>query len=250
MALVASSSSAVPSSGPEKSLEDAVAGFQSILTSDECTKLATIGAIRDPETFMTFTAQMDRENQLNKGKGVASRIIRVLESVQQFSGVVETYISSNPKIAALIWGSVKMALLKGNGLRTVGHKQLANAVWRSFKEEFKPYVDDIQGLAKEVQHEIHLAKALVDRQDRELQEKEREIASKERSAFRKFIPVTGKKLETIQKLQVQQATRLSQEDTQRLLDSLSSHDHIAPYREACKKRQWIRTILTLVFWEK
>ena len=41
------------------------------------------------------------------------RLITFLESVQQFSGIVDVFVSSNPQMAALVWGGVKFALLVG-----------------------------------------------------------------------------------------------------------------------------------------
>ncbi|RKL08724.1 hypothetical protein BFJ70_g16752 [Fusarium oxysporum] len=44
------------STGPRKSLEDAIQDFQAILTDDQRQKLSSIGAIQDPDTAMIFTA--------------------------------------------------------------------------------------------------------------------------------------------------------------------------------------------------
>lgn len=96
---------------PRKSLEDALDAFQAILTDDQRQKLNGIGAIRDPDTVMILTAQLDRENQLRKGSGIACRLASVLQSVQSFSAVVDTFVSSRPEIAALVWGSTKLAML-------------------------------------------------------------------------------------------------------------------------------------------
>lgn len=43
---------------------------------------------------------------------VAARIFSFLESVQQFAAVIETFVSSNPGTAVLVWGSAKLALFK------------------------------------------------------------------------------------------------------------------------------------------
>jgi hypothetical protein len=97
--------------GPRKSLEDAIEDFQAILTDDQRQKLGSIGAIQDPDTVMIFTTQLDRDNQLKKGRGIASRLSSVLQSVQTFSTVVDTFVASRPEIAALVWGSIKLAML-------------------------------------------------------------------------------------------------------------------------------------------
>lgn len=114
MELVHVSAPAGPSAGPTKVLEDAVEDFQTILTDDQRRKLRSIGEVRDVDTVMVFAAQLDRENQLKKGRGIASRLLSVLECVQTFSTVVETFVSSNPEIAALVWGSIKLAMLVGD----------------------------------------------------------------------------------------------------------------------------------------
>ncbi|KAM0368587.1 hypothetical protein ACHAO7_011095 [Fusarium culmorum] len=99
------------SAGPRESLENAIQDFQTILTDDQRRKLSNIGAIQDPDTVRIFTAQLDRESQLKKGRGVAGRLSSILQSVQRFSTVVDTFVSSRPEIAALVWGSVKLAML-------------------------------------------------------------------------------------------------------------------------------------------
>ncbi|KAI6747494.1 hypothetical protein HG530_015874 [Fusarium avenaceum] len=99
------------SAGPRESLEHAINDFQTILTDDQRRKLSNIGAIQDPDTVRIFTAQLDRESQLRKGRGIAGRLSSILQSVQRFSTVVDTFVSSRPEIAALVWGSVKLAML-------------------------------------------------------------------------------------------------------------------------------------------
>ncbi|KFA56343.1 hypothetical protein S40293_11469 [Stachybotrys chartarum IBT 40293] len=94
MEVTVASTLAGTSVGPQKALEDAVDGFHSILTREQRDRLGRIGAIRDAETVMIFIAQLDRENQLRKGRGVASRLISVLQSVQAFSTVVDTFVSA------------------------------------------------------------------------------------------------------------------------------------------------------------
>ncbi|KAH7190109.1 ankyrin repeat protein [Fusarium oxysporum] len=219
------------SAGPRKSLEDAIQDFQAILTDDQRQKLSCIGAIQDPDTAMIFTAQLDRDNQLKKGRGIACRLSSVLQSVQTFSTVVDTFVSSHPQIAALVWGSIKLAML----------------------QEFEPDVNDIQRLGKEVKDEINLAKAQIDHQEQVLQEKERVAASKQRSRLRKFIPKVESELDTIKELQIQRSTRRSMKERQRLLESLSSHDYVTPFQEARKKHkystaEWIFTTPEFTRW--
>ncbi|KAH6874589.1 hypothetical protein B0T10DRAFT_205440 [Thelonectria olida] len=116
MALVASSSFARAPIDPGKSLEDAIQGFESVLTNDERTRLRHIKAIPDAGAVMTFTAQLDDSNRSRKGRSIASRLHSVLQSVREFSAVVDTLVSSHPEIAALVWGSVKLTMLGKSSL--------------------------------------------------------------------------------------------------------------------------------------
>jgi hypothetical protein len=67
--------------------------------------------VPDPAAVFILTAEIDSENAKRRSQCVGIRIFSFLESVQQFSGIVDTFVSSNPAIAALVWGSIKFALL-------------------------------------------------------------------------------------------------------------------------------------------
>jgi hypothetical protein len=60
---------------------------------------------------LSFVAELDTNNRSRAGRCVASRVCTFLEAIQKFTSVVDTFVSSNPSIAALVWGSVKTALL-------------------------------------------------------------------------------------------------------------------------------------------
>lgn len=91
-------------------LSDAIKSFQDCLDSDQKARLEAIKAVPDAHAVAQFTHQLDQENAKRKSRCVAARISPLLESVQQFAGIVETFVSSNPHIAALVWGSVKLVL--------------------------------------------------------------------------------------------------------------------------------------------
>ncbi|KAK8143495.1 hypothetical protein G3M48_007169 [Beauveria asiatica] len=111
MEITAPSSSAGTCPNPQASLQSAIKEFQSILTDEQRHKLRIIGTIRDAQSVMIFTAQLEHENRSAGRPGVSSRLSTVLQSVQAFSGVVGTFVSSHPEIAALVWGSVKLTML-------------------------------------------------------------------------------------------------------------------------------------------
>lgn len=95
---------------PTDTLSDALKSFQDCLDPDQKAKLQAIKAVPDAHTVAEFTHQLDQENAKRKSRCVAARLSPLLESIQQFSGVVETFVSSHPQVAALIWGSVKLVL--------------------------------------------------------------------------------------------------------------------------------------------
>jgi hypothetical protein len=92
-------------------LKVALDQFQSNLTQDQTAQLRSISSIPDANAVIIFTTQLDEENAKRNSRCVASRLYTFLQSIQQFASIVETFVSSNPRIAALVWGSVKFALL-------------------------------------------------------------------------------------------------------------------------------------------
>ncbi len=129
-----------------------------------------------------------------------------------------------------------------------------NAVWQSPEQEFKSDIKNLQSCSDKVRDEIRLAKAQADHQDQALQSKEREAASGYRQKLGGILSQTGNKLDTINEWQLQQDKRRSrtfphslqfvvvapddppEERRRQLLASLSSHDHLPPFKRAYKER--------------
>ena len=63
------------------------------------------------DAAMQFTASLDRANSGRRGASVASRLYALLLAVQSFVGVVDTFVSADPAVAALVWGAVKLTML-------------------------------------------------------------------------------------------------------------------------------------------
>lgn len=90
-------------------LEVALAHFQAILTDEERRKLhSQRNGWKDADAAFKFTLELDELDHVKSGKTIASKVCSLLQTVQGFSQVVNTYVSSNPQIAALIWGSLKL----------------------------------------------------------------------------------------------------------------------------------------------
>lgn len=92
-------------------LHQALQDFESKLDQDERSRLQALKSVPDASSVLAFTSRLDRENTAKGSRCVASRLYTFLESVQQFSEVVSTFVSSHPTVAALVWGSVRFVLL-------------------------------------------------------------------------------------------------------------------------------------------
>ncbi|KAH7227560.1 hypothetical protein BKA60DRAFT_123301 [Fusarium oxysporum] len=100
------------SAAPVRELERTVAGFQAILTDEDRKKLQQLKATsHDSQSIITFTAELDLLDKSRRGKSVASRLASFLQTIEQFTPIVDTYIQSNPDIAGIIWGSIKLTFL-------------------------------------------------------------------------------------------------------------------------------------------
>ncbi|KAJ4253487.1 hypothetical protein NW757_005439 [Fusarium falciforme] len=92
-----------------KDLENTIARFQAILTDDDRKNLQQLKTEpHDAQSIIMFTASLDRFDPKRRGKSVASRLASFLQTIEQFTPIVNTYIQSNPEIAALVWGSVRL----------------------------------------------------------------------------------------------------------------------------------------------
>lgn len=100
-------------------LQQALTAFKAALNETQRAELDQLSVQPQLRAVLQFTADLDEKNAERRSRCIAARLQTVLESVQQFSGVVETCVSSNPRIAALIWGSLKFALLVCYSLKTI-----------------------------------------------------------------------------------------------------------------------------------
>ncbi|KAK6851002.1 hypothetical protein PG987_000636 [Apiospora arundinis] len=106
---------AIPTPGPSvtrQALQDATQEFQSVLDDDQRQELLKIkqDPVPDAEAILVFTARLDSINQHRKGQSFGSRLHKFLSSIRDFCGVIDTYVSAHPEIAALVWASVKLTM--------------------------------------------------------------------------------------------------------------------------------------------
>ncbi|KAK8053281.1 Ankyrin repeat-containing domain protein [Apiospora saccharicola] len=94
----------------QNALQDATLAFQGVLSDDQRRELLMmrLGSVPDADAILIFTAQLDKNR---KGHSFATRLHRFLSSIRDFCGIVDTYVSAHPEIAALVWGSVKLTMM-------------------------------------------------------------------------------------------------------------------------------------------
>lgn len=97
-------------SKPEVSLVQALNDYETILSDEDKIRLHSQG-VPDVMAALNFATTIDTKNASHRRQCMGPRLITFLESVQQFSSTVDTFVSSHPEIAALVWGGLKLALL-------------------------------------------------------------------------------------------------------------------------------------------
>lgn len=108
----ASSSRKSATSREIHALQEAIQSFRSSLSDKEQAELQHAqqdDIAADTNAAITFTAKLDRSRS-SKGPSIASRLHNVLQSVWEFSTIVDTFVSSHPEVAALVWGSMKLTM--------------------------------------------------------------------------------------------------------------------------------------------
>lgn len=89
----------------------AIDGFQAVLTPEQKVEFLAHSGKPDATSVILFMTKIDDENATRRQRGVSSRLFGVLESIRGFSEIVDTFVSSHPNIAALVWGSIKFVIL-------------------------------------------------------------------------------------------------------------------------------------------
>ncbi|KAL6713035.1 hypothetical protein ACLMJK_009431 [Lecanora helva] len=202
MALVLGDTTALE---PEVKLTFALRDYESILSDADRSKLHSQGP-PDATAAVNLATQIDRDCSSRRSRCMGPRLITFLESIQQFSQVVETFVSSHPEVAALA----------------------SKAVLIPFKTEFGPYEAEIAHLSQEVRDEVSLASKQAQRQEFELQAKERADARRYRDIYYK-----SKHKEENWRLEI--SHRKLEKKKLEALDALSTYDYQKTYRQLRKE---------------
>ncbi|CAG7983869.1 unnamed protein product [Penicillium nalgiovense] len=116
MALQLSPRAGARGADPTQSLNAALENFKNILTEEQKREFQKSTTTPDIASVIEFVAEIDARNSRTMRRCVAPRLCTFLEATQQFTGVVDTFVSSNPIVAALIWGGVKTAILTASNV--------------------------------------------------------------------------------------------------------------------------------------
>ena len=86
--------------------------FQKLLTPAQKTELSSLSqATPTADDVLQLTKTIEEKSKKRKSRIIVSRIGAFLQSVQQYCVVVDTFVSSNPHIAGLVWGSVRLLMV-------------------------------------------------------------------------------------------------------------------------------------------
>ena len=115
------------------------------------------------------------------------------------------------------------------------YTQLAKALLVSFKAEFGPYEGEIARLSQEVREEASLASKQAQKQENELQAKERSDARRYREIVDKFRNDHHKNKEEERHLRLEIDRRKFEEKRLEALNGLSTYDYQKTYRQIRKE---------------
>jgi Skp family chaperone for outer membrane proteins len=116
MALVVSHRPKSHVADPTAPLKQALMSFENILTEEQKKQYQASSIKPNASSVLSFVAEVDENNKGRGSRCVAPRLYTFLDAAQQFTSVVDTFVSSNPTIAALVWGGVKMAVLTASNI--------------------------------------------------------------------------------------------------------------------------------------
>ncbi len=97
----------------QEPLLSALANFQTLLTTEESQKFVHLIQTSpiDADALQHAIVQAENIQVAKLSNKISIRILPFLKCVQSFAGVVDTFIQSNPRVSALVWGGVKLLLM-------------------------------------------------------------------------------------------------------------------------------------------
>jgi hypothetical protein len=102
-------------------LDQALENFRDNLTPNQKAEFESISnGTPKPEDVSVLVAKINLKNSNRKSRICADKLRTVLDPIQQYCAVVDTFIQSNPTVAALVWGTAKIFILV---FKSVGHSE-------------------------------------------------------------------------------------------------------------------------------
>ncbi|KAA8893899.1 hypothetical protein FN846DRAFT_764978, partial [Sphaerosporella brunnea] len=90
----------------------ALGQFQASLSPDQRNQFTAVSSSPPTATdVVRLAAEIDKKNSTRRNREWAQQTRGILEGVQQYYAIVDTFIQANPAIAALMWGSIKFTIL-------------------------------------------------------------------------------------------------------------------------------------------
>lgn len=132
-----------PAPGPTDLLKDALKDFETALTNDQRQVYQQACCKPGATSVITFVTQLDQDNQARARRCFAPRLLTFLNATRQFSDAVDTFVSSNPRVAGLVWGGVKTAILAASNVASYFEK-VTDLIMRIGR--FCPVYDDFGSL--------------------------------------------------------------------------------------------------------
>ena len=111
------------------SLSVALGQFQGCLTPDQRDQFRAIGTPTVADV-VSLTNEVNKKDSSRKSRVWAQRTRGILDSVQQYSAVVDTLVQANPAISGLVWGSIKFVILVAGPESTVAGWSLTDCISR------------------------------------------------------------------------------------------------------------------------
>lgn len=100
----------------ESMLQQAIKDFTEVLSPTEKTAIQN-GPSPERKNILELTTAINDKVLLNfQAKRYVGRVQQFLETLQRFWPIIDTFVSSDPKVSALVWGSLRLLIMVGTRL--------------------------------------------------------------------------------------------------------------------------------------
>ncbi|KAJ5730531.1 uncharacterized protein N7483_005039 [Penicillium malachiteum] len=278
-----------PGPDPTQNLTNALENFRNALTDDEKRQFQRNTTKPDAASVLDFVKHVDKINSRAMTQCVSMGLCTFLSAAQQFTGVVETFVSSNPTLAALIWGGLKTAILVASNvslgglypgcvglqgalcdyyaviinlcvkLIQVSHRssttQTLLSIINPFETEFQPILDDLNKEVEQVKQHISLASQKANQEEMRLSEFERQNNSSFRASAVKFFKTSEREQAEVDEWRMHQIKREIGSLKTSIRHNLSQVKHVKPWQRALQKRmggtsEWLQTYPAFIKWKE